>query len=68
MLRAQGFADGLQKVFEVAQTVDSNTMTLQYVEALKEIGSSASTKFVLPLEVTKMLSGLGMFNQPGDGA
>ena len=68
VLRAQGFADGLQKVFEVAQTVDSNTMTLQYVEALKEIGSSASTKFVLPLEVTKMLSGLGMFNQPGDGA
>jgi regulator of protease activity HflC (stomatin/prohibitin superfamily) len=66
VLRAQGYADALQKIYEVAQTLDSNTMTLQYVEALKEIGSSGSTKFVLPLEVTKMLSGLGAFNTSDD--
>ena len=62
VLRAQGYADALAKIYEVAQTLDSNTMTLQYVEALKEIGSSGSTKFVLPLELTKMLGGLGAFN------
>lgn len=62
VLRAQGYADALAKIYDVAQTVDSNTMTLQYVEALKEIGSSDSTKFVLPLELTKMLGGLGAFN------
>ncbi len=68
VLRAQGFADALQKIYDVAQGVDSNTMTLQYVEALKEIGSSGSTKFVLPLELTKMLGGIGAFNPSGDGS
>ena len=66
VLRAQGFADALAKIYDVAQNVDANTMTLQYVEALKQIGSSDSTKFVLPLELTKMLGGLGAFNSAGD--
>jgi len=67
VLRAQGFADALQAIYEIAQSVDANTMTLQYVEALKQIGSSDSTKFVLPLELTKMLGGLGAFNAGSGG-
>ena len=62
VLRAQGFADALQAIYDVAQNVDANTMTLQYVEALKQLGEGASTKWVLPMELTKMLGGIGSFN------
>ncbi len=57
-LRAEGYAVALQHIFEIAQQVDTNTMTLQYLEALKKLGDSPSTKFVFPLEFTSMLEGL----------
>ena len=40
------------------QTVDANTMSLQYLDALKQIGASASTKFVIPMEFTNLLSSI----------
>jgi len=49
ILRAEGFSLALEKIFEVAQGVDQNTMRLQYLDALKAIGTSDSTKFVVPL-------------------
>jgi regulator of protease activity HflC (stomatin/prohibitin superfamily) len=51
ILRAEGFALALQKIFEVAQTVDPNTMRLQYLEALKQIGTSDATKIVVPMDL-----------------
>jgi hypothetical protein len=36
--------------------VDANTMSLQYLDALKTIGSSPSTKFVVPMELANLLS------------
>jgi len=59
VLRAEGYAEALKAIHGVAQGVDANTMTLQYVDALKELGAGESTKFVLPLEVTKLLGNLG---------
>ena len=56
ILRAEGFALALSKIFEVAHTVDANTMRLQYLDALKEIGASDSTKIVVPMEVADALS------------
>ncbi len=58
ILRAEGFALALSRIFEVAQTVDANTMSLQYLEALKQIGTSPSTKFILPMELTTLLRDL----------
>jgi len=56
VLRAEGFALALQRIFETARGVDANTMSLQYLDALKQIGSSDSTKFVIPMEFSSMLS------------
>jgi regulator of protease activity HflC (stomatin/prohibitin superfamily) len=56
ILNAEGFALALQRIFETAQTIDSNTMSLQYLEALKQIGASPSTKFVVPMELSNLLS------------
>ena len=55
LLRAEGFSDALQRIFQVAQTVDPKTMTLQYFETLKNIGASPSTKYIFPMEFTSML-------------
>jgi regulator of protease activity HflC (stomatin/prohibitin superfamily) len=54
-LRAEGYATALQKIFAEAQKVDHKTMTLQYFEALKEIGAGESTKYIFPMEFTSML-------------
>jgi regulator of protease activity HflC (stomatin/prohibitin superfamily) len=55
ILRAEGFALALAKIFDVAQTVDSKTMSLQYLDALKALGASSATKFVVPVEFTNLL-------------
>jgi regulator of protease activity HflC (stomatin/prohibitin superfamily) len=72
ILRAEGFSLALSKIFEVAHTVDANTMSLQYLETLKQIGSSPSTKFVVPMELANLLSGVSgltgrSFRSGGDG-
>jgi len=55
ILRAEGFSMALDKIFAVAKTVDAKTMSLQYLEALKALGASPATKFVLPMEFTNLL-------------
>ncbi len=55
LLRAEGFSAALAKIFEIAKTVDPKTMTLQYFETLKSIGTSPATKFIFPMEFTGML-------------
>ena len=55
ILRAEGFSLALQRVFEVASTVDAKTMSLQYLDALKALGASPATKIVFPLEFTSLL-------------
>mgnify|MGYP001818745356 CR=1 FL=1 len=56
ILRAKGFSDALDTIFNVAKGVDSKTMTLQYFETLKEMGTSPSTKYIFPMEFTNLLS------------
>jgi len=58
ILRAEGFALALTKIYEAAQSIDANTMSLQYLETLKQIGASSSTKFVIPMEFSNLLSGI----------
>jgi regulator of protease activity HflC (stomatin/prohibitin superfamily) len=55
LLRAEGFATALQRIYDTAQSIDEKTMTLQYFETLKEMGSGASTKFIFPMEFTSLL-------------
>lgn len=54
-LRAEGFAVALENIFNAAKAVDQKTMTLQYFETLKSIGSGPSTKFIFPMEFTSLL-------------
>ena len=58
ILRAEGFSMALDKIFSVAKNIDSKTLTLQYLDALKSLGEGAATKFIFPLEFTKLLQPL----------
>ncbi len=55
LLVAEGFSNALKAIFTVAQTVDTKTMTLQYFDTLKTMGTSPATKFIFPLEFTDLL-------------
>jgi len=54
-LKAQGYAKALENIFAAAKTIDQKTMTLQYFDALKELGKGESTKYIFPMEFTSMM-------------
>ena len=56
ILRADGFSNALDKIYAVAQNIDSKTLSLQYFDTLKQLGASDSTKFIFPMEFTNLLS------------
>jgi regulator of protease activity HflC (stomatin/prohibitin superfamily) len=56
VLRAEGFSTALDRIYSVAQNIDSNTLSLQYFDTLKALGSSESTKFIFPMEFTNLLN------------
>jgi regulator of protease activity HflC (stomatin/prohibitin superfamily) len=55
ILAAEGYAEALTTVFNSAKGIDSKTMSLQYLEALKALGVGAATKFIFPMEFTNLL-------------
>lgn len=65
ILRAEGFALALGKINETAATVDPKTITLQYLDALKQLGASPSTKFVIPSEFTALAAPLAAMARGG---
>ncbi len=54
-LRAEGFAQALDRINETAQGVQSNTMSLQYLDTLKNLGQGEATKFIIPLELLSLI-------------
>ena len=60
ILRAQGFSNALQTIFEAAKGIDSKTMALQYLDALKALGAGPATKFVIPLEFTQLVGPISL--------
>ncbi len=52
--RAQGFALALKEIDEIARNIDSRTLTLQYLDALKALGAGDSSKLVIPTELVSL--------------
>jgi len=68
VLRAEGLAAGLDKILAVARTLDGNTMQLQYLETLKQVGMSPATKIVVPMEFAGIFDNLRGVLGGGNGA
>ncbi len=66
ILRAEGFALALEKINDMANHADQRTMTLQYLEALKALGASPSTKWIIPTEFAALAAPLAAYAR-GDG-
>jgi regulator of protease activity HflC (stomatin/prohibitin superfamily) len=75
ILRAEGLSLALEQISAVARGIDPNTLLLQYLDALRQLASSPSTKVVVPMELTNLLAGLrdvashqlGPLNAAADG-
>ena len=80
ILRAEGFALALKTINDQAITADQKTMSLQYLDTLKQIGGSPSSKIVVPMELSASspasslsptrpwaTGGLGRIGPPGTG-
>jgi regulator of protease activity HflC (stomatin/prohibitin superfamily) len=65
ILEAEGFSQALERIFGAARIIDDRTMTLQYLEALKALGASPSTKYILPLELTELAQRVGRYVDRG---
>jgi regulator of protease activity HflC (stomatin/prohibitin superfamily) len=58
VLRAEGYAGALSQIFSAAKGIDSKTMVLQYLDTLKALGASPSTKYIFPMEFTNLIAPL----------
>jgi regulator of protease activity HflC (stomatin/prohibitin superfamily) len=58
ILRAEGQSLGLERIVQVARTLESNTMALQYLDVLRAIAAAPSTKIVLPADLGNLLEPL----------
>ncbi len=52
VLEARGYAQALETINESASAAHGNTMGLQYLDMMRTLGDSASTKWVIPMELT----------------
>lgn len=68
ILRAGGFSEALQQIFSAAKGIDQKTMALQYLEALKALGASPATKFVIPTEFTRLIEPFTGYLEKGMGS
>jgi regulator of protease activity HflC (stomatin/prohibitin superfamily) len=55
ILRAEGQAQALERIVQVARTLESNTMALQYLDVLRVLAAAPSTKVLVPAELTSLL-------------
>jgi regulator of protease activity HflC (stomatin/prohibitin superfamily) len=65
ILRAEGFGQALTRIFQAATGIDEKTMALQYLDALKALGASPATKFVIPTEFTRLVEPFTGFVERG---
>lgn len=55
LLRAEGYGMALERINQAAVILDTRTVTLQYFDTLKTMGTNPATKFIFPLEFTGLL-------------
>ena len=56
ILNAEGFSMALDRIYQSARLVDEKTMALQYLDMMKSLGGSESTKWIVPMELTSFVT------------
>jgi regulator of protease activity HflC (stomatin/prohibitin superfamily) len=68
ILNAEGFASALEKINASAIQAGENTMNLQYLDALKALGVSPSSKVVVPMELSGLVAAFTAITAANDGS
>ena len=58
-LRSQAWQSGRTRLYETASGVDGNTMALQYLEMMKQLGAGDSTKWIIPTDLANIAGPMG---------
>ncbi len=61
ILQAQGESQKLRILSVGASTLDSKALTVLSLDAFKAVGAGASTKYILPFELTKLVEGVSEY-------
>lgn len=56
LLEAEGLANALARIHEVGEGLDPNTMGLQYLEVMRSLARSESSKWIVPTELTQFIT------------
>ncbi len=67
ILNAEGFANALATINTSAAAVGDNTMRLQYLDTLKQVGTSSSSKVIVPMELTGLAGVVAALAKVGEG-
>ncbi len=65
ILEAEGYSKALEQIFGAARQIDEKTMTLQYLQALKDLGAGPATKFVIPVELVELANRITSYTERG---
>ena len=57
ILNAEGFSMALDRIYGVASRIDERTMGLQYLDMMRSLAGSPSTKWIVPAELTTFVQG-----------
>jgi regulator of protease activity HflC (stomatin/prohibitin superfamily) len=56
ILNAEGFSTALDRIYQSASRIDDKTMALQYLDMMRTLANSSSTKWVVPMELTSFVT------------
>jgi regulator of protease activity HflC (stomatin/prohibitin superfamily) len=56
ILNAEGFSPALDRIYQSASRIDDKTMALQYLDMMRTLANSSSTKWVVPMELTSFVT------------
>jgi regulator of protease activity HflC (stomatin/prohibitin superfamily) len=56
ILNAEGYAMALERIFQAANRLDANTMSLQYLDMMKALANGTSTKWIVPMELMSFVN------------
>jgi regulator of protease activity HflC (stomatin/prohibitin superfamily) len=56
LLEAEGLANALARIHQVGEGLDPNTMAIQYLEVMRALASSDSSKWIIPSELTQFVT------------
>ncbi|MHA1580282.1 MAG: SPFH domain-containing protein [Candidatus Freyarchaeota archaeon] len=59
ILKAEGYSRALDTIHNVAKDIDSKTLTIQYLDTLRNIATGGSKKYVIPTELLNITGQVG---------